>query len=750
MVKKLRRAFTIVELVIVIAVIAILAAVLIPTFTSLIQKANQSNDTTNVKNMNTILTAAEATDGKAETMYDAVQVIKEGGYDLSKLTPTGEGYDIVWDQEYNRLALVNDGEVVFSDSQVSTEKWKLWIVTDEQIETEYSVYLIDGFAGDSYTAASGVDVGENEGINVTIATEGTKNDLKVRTNGGTLTVNAPNATVSHYEAVDTVNITAVAGNSYHEYGTVDFANIQKGNFVVEAQGTAGTVTIPATATGAVSVNNKGSINLLNTVDATVSVSITNSGTLSTAVVGEGQQITGTPAENTYDEIVKLTADTHEITAGGYYDGTGVTITAVNDSTRALYVKTNEPVIINGVTLKGKNGLELGDSGNALTKGDYHVVLTNCVIQVQNRAIQLWYGDIDDNKGSTIEIYNCNIENTQVTDYDTETSSGTQGLMLNNIAETTVKMDRTEVLGFGYAILTNYHKDLSYSRNEDSVFEITNTVFKGRSVFDLLSSYNNTIYLENSLIRGINIFKGPSEEFADIVVESGDNNVFHIKDNVFESYRSPVTPNNNQFAFDIRTVGTTINFYGSNTMTGYFMYANDATDFPTDSSDFCYLVDIQPDTVINGGFTEAKAICTQGSNEIVLDWNKMPSVEAKDYFYYYAVDGSFKQYHLISYFSEAAASWFMNGEAITLQGDGIVIENSITLAALHKGETFLMNFNGYSIEQKNGAQLIIPEGVVIKTDSTTSVKQLFAAANGCELVETKGANNCFEYTAVAQA
>ena len=229
MVKKLRRAFTIVELVIVIAVIAILAAVLIPTFTSLIQKANQSNDTTNVKNMNTILTAAEATDGKAETMYDAVQVIKESGYDLSKLTPTGEGYDIVWDQEYNRLALVNDGEVVFSDSQVSTEKWKLWIVTDEQIETEYSVYLNDGFAGDSYTAASGVDVGENEGINVTIATEDTKDDLKVRTNGGTLTVNAPNATVSHYEKADTANITAVAGNSYHEYGTVSRVSVASGH-----------------------------------------------------------------------------------------------------------------------------------------------------------------------------------------------------------------------------------------------------------------------------------------------------------------------------------------------------------------------------------------------------------------------------------------------------------------------------------------------------------------------------------------
>lgn len=595
MVKKLRRAFTIVELVIVIAVIAILAAVLIPTFTSLIQKANQSNDTTNVKNMNTILTAAEATDGKAETMYDAVQVIKEGGYDLSKLTPTGEGYDIVWDQEYNRLALVNGEEVVFSDSQVSTEKWKLWIVTDEQIETEYSVYLNDGFAGDSYTAASGVDVGENEGINVTIETEGTKNDLKVRTNGGTLTVNAPNATVSHYEKADTANITAVAGNSYHEYGTVDFANIQKGNFVVEAQGTAGTVTIPATATGAVSVNNKGTINLLNTVDATVSVSITNSGTLSTAVVGEGQQITGTPAENTYDEIVKLTADTHEITAGGYYDGTGVTINSSSALyNRALMVKTHDPVIIDGVTLNGKRGLEVGEldaNGTGITKGAYHVVLMNSTIQATERAIQLWYNDTEDNKGTTLEIYNCNIVNPTITDYDTNTSSGTYGIMLNNIDETTIKIDRTQFLGLGYAFLTN--NGGSFVRNENSTITMTNSTVKGRAAFELINAYNNTINIENTLIHGINTFPGPTEGYANAVIHSGTGNVFNSKDNTYTAYRAPATAVNYQNAI-ITEAENEVNLIGNNTFEAQVYYLDARDDF----SNILY-------TAIGGGWMETQ-------------------------------------------------------------------------------------------------------------------------------------------------
>lgn len=581
MVKKLRRAFTIVELVIVIAVIAILAAVLIPTFTSLIQKANQSNDTTNVKNMNTILTAAEATDGKAETMYDAVQVIKEGGYDLSKLTPTGEGYDIVWDQEYNRLALVNDGEVVFSDSQVSTEKWKLWIVTDEQIETEYSVYLSDKFTGSEYTATAGVDVGDKEGVNVTIGTDATMTDLRVRTNGGTLTVNAPNATVKHYEAVDTVNITAVADHSYHEYGTVEYVNIEKGNFVVEAQGTAGTVRIPETATGAVSVNNKGTINLINSVSATVTVSISNSGTLSTAITGEGQQIEGTPAENTYDKVNTLTADTHEITAGGYYDGAGVTINSSSDFyDRALFVKTNEPVIINGVTLKGgTRGLEIGAIGpnkEGLTKGAYHVVLMNCTIQATERAIQLWYGDIDDNKGSTIELYGCHIVYPNISDYDTETSNLTYGIMLTNIDETTIKIDRTEFLGFAYAVFMNKPDD-SYTRNENCTINITNSTVKGRAAFELKEAYNNTINVENTSIHGVNMFTGNVERYANAVIYSGTGNVINFTDNTFTAYVAPATSFNYQYAIFTEEKNE-INLIGNNTFAAEVHYADARTDF----------------------------------------------------------------------------------------------------------------------------------------------------------------------------
>ena len=73
--KKSKKGFTIVELVIVIAVIGILAAVLIPTFTSVIDNANRSAAQSNIKNASTTLLADQAD----ATLPDDV-VIVSGDY----------------------------------------------------------------------------------------------------------------------------------------------------------------------------------------------------------------------------------------------------------------------------------------------------------------------------------------------------------------------------------------------------------------------------------------------------------------------------------------------------------------------------------------------------------------------------------------------------------------------------------------------------------------------------------------------
>ena len=65
--KKLnKKGFTIVELVIVIAVIAILAGVLIPTFATVVEKANKSSAQQQAKNFYTLLEAATAAPTKYE------------------------------------------------------------------------------------------------------------------------------------------------------------------------------------------------------------------------------------------------------------------------------------------------------------------------------------------------------------------------------------------------------------------------------------------------------------------------------------------------------------------------------------------------------------------------------------------------------------------------------------------------------------------------------------------------------------
>ena len=72
-----KKGFTIVELVIVIAIIAILAAVLIPTFASLIRKANESADIQACRQMNTYLAVNEVTGNKDIT--DVYAALIAGG-----------------------------------------------------------------------------------------------------------------------------------------------------------------------------------------------------------------------------------------------------------------------------------------------------------------------------------------------------------------------------------------------------------------------------------------------------------------------------------------------------------------------------------------------------------------------------------------------------------------------------------------------------------------------------------------------
>ena len=127
MLKKMKKAFTITELVIVIAVIAILAAVLIPTFTTVVDKANESAAMQETKSEWTTCSAEIATTVNASDMdylivHDGYAfVVKDGNFDVNPIAkgveagekPTvGTGYT-VGDQVYG---FDKDGKVITTDT----------------------------------------------------------------------------------------------------------------------------------------------------------------------------------------------------------------------------------------------------------------------------------------------------------------------------------------------------------------------------------------------------------------------------------------------------------------------------------------------------------------------------------------------------------------------------------------------------------------------------------------------------------
>ena len=114
-IKKNKKGFTIIELVIVIAVIAILAAVLIPTFSTVIEKSHKSNALSRAKSAYTEIVASK--DGGSATDFAskgaAIQVLENGKYyvfsvdtkgklaavanspfDATKTEKTGTGYTV--------------------------------------------------------------------------------------------------------------------------------------------------------------------------------------------------------------------------------------------------------------------------------------------------------------------------------------------------------------------------------------------------------------------------------------------------------------------------------------------------------------------------------------------------------------------------------------------------------------------------------------------------------------------------------
>lgn len=105
-----------------------------------------------------------------------------------------------------------------------------------------NIYLLSGsLPSDEVTYNSSTN-------SLTYTNTGVARNVVIRTNGGTLTVNAPLDTVKHYGEAQVVTLAAVSVNSYYENGSVDQVNIKKGRLVLTnaEEASVGTVYLQAT------------------------------------------------------------------------------------------------------------------------------------------------------------------------------------------------------------------------------------------------------------------------------------------------------------------------------------------------------------------------------------------------------------------------------------------------------------------------------------------------------------------------
>lgn len=206
------QGFTIVELVIVIAVIAILAAVTIPTFSSIVDKSRVSAVLQVATNLNKPLAACEALGEPISSMHDVMRYLEE--YDISQedtVYVKGD-YCLVWNSKSNRfVAFDSEAAVVCGEEDESTPRTKLWQVVDVlPTQQVTSLYLADGFVGNTISVEVGVDVGNNDGISKIIYTDvdNAVKDILIRVNDPDTEVDLTNKGNDHVTVIGIDEVSA--------------------------------------------------------------------------------------------------------------------------------------------------------------------------------------------------------------------------------------------------------------------------------------------------------------------------------------------------------------------------------------------------------------------------------------------------------------------------------------------------------------------------------------------------------------
>ena len=262
--KKLKKGFTLVELVIVIAVIAVLAAVLIPTFRDVIQNSKISADKQTVTNMNTALTTIESEQSAPQDMGQAIAYLNQEGFTVSSLSATANGYSFAWNQATNAMLLIDANyNVAFpEEAKITTQKKDCWVIANSAntaqnaAKNAFNIYFsADVVSNINLDGWVSVDTGVNKMTGNLSISGSTSNDIVLRGSFAKVNVDNENASVNQYGYIEQLTVTAIANQCFNVNGVVDKVKDVKAGKLINK----GVINVVEAVTETGSIQNKGFI-----------------------------------------------------------------------------------------------------------------------------------------------------------------------------------------------------------------------------------------------------------------------------------------------------------------------------------------------------------------------------------------------------------------------------------------------------------------------------------------------------------
>lgn len=239
--KKRSKAFTLVELLVVIAILAVLATVSIVGYSSFTKKAKISDDNSLIAQLDHFVLAASQVED-INTVTDARNALAEDGFTLENLKTYTDNYHYAYDVTTKKFALLDDQYNIISGYQPTKEENLFAFVTsDDEIgianERGFSTYLQEGEYGTSITTNKGIDTGENQNITSVKYSSDTAQDVVIYMSSGDLIIDDTNS-ASHQKFYGYANLATVStGNSCFEvYGYITELKLEKGITIIQNGG----------------------------------------------------------------------------------------------------------------------------------------------------------------------------------------------------------------------------------------------------------------------------------------------------------------------------------------------------------------------------------------------------------------------------------------------------------------------------------------------------------------------------------